>query len=132
MSRRRWTGAEVWVLLDLATKVSQAEAAMVLNRTRQSVDSKTAQMGFRWRDGVVSLLQIAKRVGCSQTTVKNFMQRRRHKAIGQLTGKRYLLDYDEAQQVIAELKAQLERNAQQRDAGRARGVTASTTRDDFS
>jgi len=120
MNGRAWTGREVWRLLDLSCKAQQRTAARLLGRSPQAVAAKAKRSGLPWRKGLASAAAIAKSLGCSPATARKAAEALEFKAVGKGNGRRFLLDYEQSQQLAEYLITRLNKNAQQRAAGKLR------------
>lgn len=120
MNGRAWTGKDVWQLMSLAEQVSQKEAAARLGRSVQAVNSKAKMLGFKWRQGLVSIFAVARRLNCSPQTAALAARGFGFKRVGTGNGRRFMLSQEQADWLEERLKHRLEKNRQQREAGRER------------
>ena len=123
MNGRKWTGKDVWLLMTLAEKVSQKEAARRLNRTTHAVRTKVRSLKIAWRGGFISIYSVCRKVGCALSTVKSTVGMIPGSAIrrtGRGNGKRYMLTQPQADWLEEALRKRLQKNSQQQSAGRLR------------
>lgn len=114
---RVWTEREVYYLYGYAEKITQAEAARRLGRTRIAVASKVRVLGIKWRQGTPNFTAIAREVGCSPSTVKRMAEILLHDEVPHCgtpgtTGHRALLDWETADRITRVLRKTLKQRQQ--------------------
>jgi DNA-binding CsgD family transcriptional regulator len=120
--KRFWTRREETELYQLAEHCSMKETATRLGRSIGSIDQKARLLGISWRRAGVSLNDIAKEVGCSETTVKRMatilLWEDSLGKTGEGTGSRYRLTDEQADRVRGALLRTRKLRKQQIQAGR--------------
>lgn len=103
---RRWFRGERMALLNAAGTTSQRQAASDLGRSIKAVQSDARRIGIPWRQGVVSVAQIAREVGCGRTKAQKTARRlfaTKGPRYGTAEGARYRLDDEQADALRAAL-----------------------------
>lgn len=123
MNGKPWSKAEVWRLYECAEVMTQPEAALVLGRSLQAINTKCRREGLRWGGGSPTLNTIAKEFKCGHSTVKRMfdllVDSRRH-IPGEGNGHRYRLTDEEADRLRSVLTRTLRMRAAHRAAARKR------------